>query len=162
MAYVGMMRRVCAGLALCLSLGGAAQAGVTDPASLDAMVQQAGYRNERKSDSVWALDFSGKTLTTFKVAVALSDDKSLVIVFVIVADHSTFTPDAAFLKMLARENFDIDEVKTGLDDDGDLFVRIDAPARILDAQEFKHDVDQVAAAADEVASKIATGAGSAK
>ena len=38
--------------------------------------------------------------------------------------------------------------------DGDLFVRIDMPLRILDATELKHAVDQVANASDELYPKI--------
>ncbi len=50
-------------------------------------------------------------------------------------------------------NHHVDRVKIGLDDDGDTFVRVDLSLRLLDAQEFKLNVEQVAAGADELAGK---------
>jgi len=53
-------------------------------------------------------------------------------------------------------NHRVDRVKIGLDDDGDTFVRVDLSLRVLDAQEFKLNVEQVAAGADEVFAGIQT------
>jgi len=53
-----------------------------------------------------------------------------------------------FMDAVAHANQTYDYVKCGLDKDDDLFVRIDFPMRLLDSQEMKAIVDQVADAAD--------------
>jgi hypothetical protein len=47
-------------------------------------------------------------------------------------------------------NHELDRVKIGTDDDGDAFVRLDASLRVLDVEETKEDMEQVASASDEV------------
>lgn len=49
---------------------------------------------------------------------------------------------------------EFDYVKGGLDKDEDLFVRIDSNPRVLDLQEFKAPVEQVARSADDVYKQI--------
>ena len=54
------------------------------------------------------------------------------------------------MKKLLGLNEQLDRVKIGLDKEGDVFVRIDLSIRILDKQELKENLDQAAAAANDV------------
>ena len=58
------------------------------------------------------------------------------------------------LQKLLRLNEDLDRVKIGIDQSGDVFVRIDLSVRTVDAQELKENIKQLAAATDEVFAAI--------
>jgi hypothetical protein len=139
---------------LAVGLQASALAG-QDKASAGKVVQlleEAGYSYAKAADSVWTVDFHGKALPEFKLIATTNQD--LVILFVIVAEKKDIklTPEA-MLKLL-RLNDNLDRVKIGIDKEGDLFVRVDLSARALDGKEFKQNLDQVAAAADEVFAAI--------
>jgi hypothetical protein len=117
------------------------------PAIVDKMLAQSGYSFTKKTSNVWTIDFTGKTLSKFKVILSTGPD--LVVMFVTVAKKADFQLTSESMFKLARINHALDRIKAGLDDDGDIFVRIDLSDRILDVKEFKINVEQLAAAADE-------------
>ena len=123
---------------------------VANATRLQTLLTQAGYEIHTTSDKtvVW-IPFTGKNLAQYKV-IAASGDDGLDVIFVVVAGKSQFamTPDLA--RMMLRLNHTLDRVKVGIDDDGDAFVRVDSSIRVMDQAEVKSEVDQVAAAADEV------------
>jgi hypothetical protein len=135
-------------MALPALLAATAPAAAFTKDTLEATLTQDGYNFARASDAVWAIDFNGKSAGPFKVVVALGADEKLVVMFVIIADHAKFTASRELLYTLARQNFALDRAKLGLDDDGDLFVRIDGSPHAIDAAELKIDIEQLAACAD--------------
>ena len=128
-----------------------AQSGVGKIAQL---LKASSYDFSQKTDTVWSADFKGKSLSTFRLVVAVQDD--VMVTFVTVAEKARIPLSADFMHKLLRYNSTLDRVKIGLDDDGDLFVRCDASVRVLDSKELAAIVDQVSAAADEVYKGIAT------
>jgi hypothetical protein len=112
------------------------------------LLDQSGYTYTKAADGVWAIPFKGKGLTDFNVVVATQQD--IAVIFAIVAEKKNFrvTPEA--MGKLLRLNSDLDRVKIGIDEEGDTFARVDLSIRILDGQEFKANIEQVAAAADVV------------
>ena len=143
------------GLLLSLPAWGAdAPAPAPDPnaAMVFRLLDADGYQYTKKSDTVWYVMKHGATLGDFKVIGANEGD--LLVVFVTVArkDHIEMDMDLA-AKMLALNN-DLDQVKIGIDNDGDAFVRTDISIRMLDKQGFKETVEQVAAAAEETFAAI--------
>lgn len=129
------------------------------PAGAQKMVRlmtEAGYQFKvaPRSNTVWSINFTGKTLQDIKVVLTVEDD--LVVIFVTVAQkaHMQLTPVCT--DRLLHLNDELDRVKVGLDDDDDLFVRTDSSLRTLDAQELKAEVGQVAASADIVYNRIST------
>jgi hypothetical protein len=114
------------------------------------LLEVSGYnfKQSPKSDKVWVVDFKGKSLASFKVVLATQDD--LLVTFVTVTEKKRLPTSSEFLAKLLKFNHSLDRVKIGIDDDGDLFVRTDVTIRVLDNQEFKLNIEQVAAAADEV------------
>jgi hypothetical protein len=122
-------------------------------AKVDQIAKASGYDFSRKTDAVWAADFTGKNLKNFRLIVAIQDD--VLVTFVTIAEKAKMPVNTAFMRKLLRYNSTLDRVKIGYDDDGDLFVRCDASVRVLDAKEFHSIVDQVSAASDEVYKGIA-------
>ena len=118
------------------------------------LVKASPYDFTQKTDTVWSADFKGKSLSAFRLVVAVQDD--VMVTFVTVAEKPRIPLSVDFMHKLLRFNSTLDRVKIGLDDDGDLFVRCDASVRILDAKELAAIVDQVSAAADEVYKGVAT------
>jgi hypothetical protein len=131
----------------------AATGTATGTAKVDQLMKASGYDFSRKNDSVWAADFEGKSLKSFRLVVAVQDD--VLVSFVTIAEKARMPVNTAFMRKLLRYNSTLDRVKIGFDDDGDLFVRCDASVRVLDAKEFHSIVDQVSAASDEVYKGIA-------
>jgi hypothetical protein len=123
-------------------------------AHVTQLLNGSGYQYTKKTETVWTTPFNGKSLKNFTVILAVQDD--LLVTFVIVAKKANIQVTPEFMFTLLRANHSLDHVKVGLDDDGDLFVRNDSSVRILDAEEFKAEIKQVAAAADEVHEKTAS------
>lgn len=121
---------------------------VKDQAKMESLMKRAGYDFEKKADGVWVVIRNGKQLASFKEIVAL--EKGLVVVFVIVAHKADMEMDLDLATRMLAMNHEFDRVKIGTDDDGDAFVRLDASLRVLDVEETKEDMEQVASAADEV------------
>jgi hypothetical protein len=76
------------------------------------------------------------------------------VIFVTVVEKRRMPVTTDFLHTLLKFNHEFDRVKVGLDADDDLSVRIDAPLRLADAQEFHDIVTQIKNASDEIYGKI--------
>ncbi len=113
----------------------------------------SGYQYKQFNPTVWAIDFEGKAIGSFKVI--LTTREHLVVVFTVIAKKAEVPLTPELMQTLLRANSSFDRVKIGFDDDGDLIVRTDLSARILDLQELKDNVEQVAAAVNELYETIA-------
>lgn len=118
------------------------------PAKLPELLEASGYNYTKAKENVWTIPFKGKSLTQFSVFVAYS--AGLVVVGAVPAEKRQLKVTPDLLHQLLKFNDDLDRVKVAIDSDGDISVRIDSSLRVLDAEEFKAVVEQVAAAADEV------------
>jgi hypothetical protein len=116
------------------------------------LLDQSGYTYTKHSDTVWSINRRGNYLSEFKVVIGTGND--LMVTFVTVAKKAQLKRSEDLLFMLLRLDHEFDYVKVGLDDDQDLFVRVDSSPRLLDLQEFKATVEQVAKSADEVYGKV--------
>ena len=138
------------GLVLALPAWAAdAPAPTPDPAAAKVfrLLEGSGYEYTKKSDTVWYIMRHGTNLGDFKVIGANEGD--LLVVFVTVAKKAHIEMDMDLAAKMLSLNNDLDQVKIGIDNDGDAFVRTDISIRILDQEAFKAVVDQVAAAAEE-------------
>jgi hypothetical protein len=124
---------------------------------LEKLLESSGYKSAAKvKEAVWTIDFSGKNLPKFKVVVsATENDKGGI--FTALADpvgkNQLPRNRGKFDELLMKANSDFDYVKTGVDKDGDVFVRADIPPG-ADLASFKIIVEQVAAATDELYGKL--------
>jgi hypothetical protein len=112
-----------------------------------ALLDSSGYHYTKLTPKIWSIDFTGKSLPKFKVLV-VGDE--LDVIFVIIADHDKYTFSPELAKKLLAFDSSMDRVKVGINDTGDLFVRVDVTSRTMDEADFKANVEQVAAASDEV------------
>jgi len=129
----------------------AAAAGLTtaeSSAKTERLLADSGHTFVKKTDTVWFIEYHGKSLANYKVIVAVEDDLMVVFVTVVRKAQMQLTPE--FAEKLLRASSRFDRVKIGLDNDGDLFVRCDASVRVTDLTEFKALLDQVANVSDEL------------
>jgi hypothetical protein len=115
--------------------------------TVDTLIAQSGYTFTKIKSNVWTINYTGKTLPKFKVIITTSQDMVVMFVTLITKDNFQLTSEAMY-KML-RINYRLDRIKAGIDNDGDVSVRIDVSSRTLDLPEFKINVEQLAAASDE-------------
>jgi glucose/arabinose dehydrogenase len=134
---------------------GAARAQATQAASaakVEQLLKQSGYAYTTHSPNTWSVEFDRKNLGKFRVIISTGSD--IVVTFAILAKKAQITKAPDMLETLLSANHDYDYAKIGLDGDGDLFVRVDCPLRLVDAQELKSIIGQVANASDEVFTKV--------
>ncbi len=123
-------------------------------AKLAQILERSGYTYRKAADNVWVVNFKGKSLSDINVFVTSAED--LVVMGAVVAAKKSMRVTAEMMFKLLRLVHDIDRVKIGFDDDEDLFVRAEVAARIFDLDEFKSDMEQVAAGTDKVHAAIKT------
>lgn len=116
------------------------------------LLDASGYAYTKKTDTVWYVVKHGTTLGDFKVIGANEGD--LLVVFVTIARKADIEMDMDLAAKMLSLNNDLDQVKIGIDNDGDAFVRTDISIRILDKEAFKAVVEQVAASAEEAFAAI--------
>jgi hypothetical protein len=75
--------------------------------------------------------------------ILVSEENGMLIIGTVVRPKATLDTSAATLLKLMQLSNDLDYVKIGIDNDGDLFVRSELRARMLDAAEFKAAVQNV-------------------
>jgi hypothetical protein len=100
------------------------------------------------SENILTVPFKGKELGNFEVFV--SGDKDILVMFVTVATQQQYKPSVEMFGKLLSENQELDRVKIGIGKEGDVAVRIDLTMRTLDKRELTENLDQLAAASDQV------------
>ncbi|MDX2242079.1 MAG: hypothetical protein NW224_15445 [Leptolyngbyaceae cyanobacterium bins.302] len=123
-------------------------------AKIAQFLQQAGGSYTKVSETVWKVPYEGKSLANFDVMVITVPEADLVVSGVVVAEKKQLKLSQDLLYKLLKFNNSADRVKVGIDDDGDLFIRIETSGRTLDLEQFKADTEQLAAATDELHRQI--------
>lgn len=124
----------------------------TSSAKLPNLLEQSGYTYSKVSDNIWTISFHGKALPDFKVMI--STGEGMAVMFVVVAEKKQLRVTPELMRSLLLMNDDFDRVKIGIDKNGDLFVRVDSTVRVMDLEELKANIEQVAAATDEITKAI--------
>jgi hypothetical protein len=137
------MTRLMAGLLVVLALGGLSAAQCTS--KINDYVTGSGYTVKvAKPCAMWiisdALDFPRNGLQGL---ILVAEQGDMLIVGTVVRPKATLDTSAATLLNFMRLSNDLDSVKIGIDNDGDLFVRVELRSRMLDAAEFKTTVQDV-------------------
>ena len=130
--------------------GGHAQSAAATPgaAKTQQLLQDSGYQFMQYNPTTWSIDRTASSLKSFKVI--LGADNDFLVIGVVVAQKARMQMTPEFMQSLLRFNHTLDRVKIGIDDDGDLFVRTESSVRLVDTQEFKTLVEQVATSANRV------------
>jgi len=138
-----------AGLLLCSHVSTSpARAQDKSSGKVAALLEASGYTYTKAAEGVWAVSFEGKSLPRFNVVASVQPDILVLFTIVVEKKDLKLTPEA--MQRLLKLNGNLDRVKIGIDKEGDLFVRVDLSTRVLDAREMKENIEQVAAATDEV------------
>jgi hypothetical protein len=121
-------------------------------AKLAQILERSGYTYKKAADNVWLVNFKGDSLADINVIV--TSNEGLIIMAVVVAEKSAMRVTPEMMRKLLKLTHEIDRVKIGFDNDDDLFVRSEVSARLFDLEEFKSDMQQVAAASDKIHAAI--------
>ena len=115
-------------------------------ADIVALLEKSGYSYRKVSDGLWEIPGTGKNLKEFGIRLALADD--LMLVMVKLAGRNELRLEPALLTKLLELNHKFDSIKLALSEDM-IYLRMDAHLRLLDGQELKYLVEQIANATDE-------------
>jgi len=135
----------------------ARSAPATDPTAAAAtkvaqLLSRSGYTYTTHNKTTWSTELERKNIGKVRVIISVGGD--IVVIFAILAKKANIQKTTQFLETLLSANHDYDYAKIGLDKDGDLFVRIDTPARVIDGQDLKSVIQQVANSSDELYAKV--------
>ncbi len=106
------------------------------------------YPYKTIADGVWTIDFTGKSLLSFRVLAGA--DKGILTAFAVIAKADQFASSAELMAMLLKLNSSLNSVRVALDADDDLIVETKLSIRLLDAAELKSKIDEFAGAADTI------------
>lgn len=121
-------------------------------AKIVQLLEDSGHNYGKAGENVWAIRYKGNHLSEFGVIVI--GHENLLILVGVVAEKKDFNATPEMMKKLLSLNDDLDRVKVGIDGDGDLFNRIDLSLRVVDAQEFKANLEQISSAVDQTYAAI--------
>jgi hypothetical protein len=124
-----------------------------------ALLEKSGYTYTKVSDGVWEIPGTGKNLKEFGIRLALADD--ILLVMVKIADRKDLKLQPALLTKLLELNHKFDSIKLALSEDM-AYLRMDSHLRLLDGEELKYLVTQIANAADETYPQVKQFIGAAK
>ena len=116
-----------------------------------ALLEKSGYTYTKVSDGVWEIPGTGKNLKEFGIRLALADD--ILLVMVKLAERKELRLQPPLLTKVLELNHKFDSIKLALSEEM-LYLRMDTHLRLLDNQELKYLVEQIANATDETYPQI--------
>lgn len=128
-----------------------AQAKSKSPADIVALLEKSGYTYTKVSDGVWEIPGTGKNLKEFGIRLVIADD--ILLVMVKLADRKDLKLQPPLLTKLLELNHKFDSIKLALSEEI-AYLRMDTHLRLLDGEELKYLVTQIANAADETYPQI--------
>jgi len=128
-----------------------AQSKTKVAADIVALLEKSGYTYTKVGDGIWEIPGTGKNVKEFGIRLALADDILLVMVKLVERKDLKLQP--ALLTKVLELNHKFDSIKLALSEDM-LYARMDTHLRLLDGQELKYLVEQIANAADETYPQI--------
>ena len=128
-----------------------AQTSPAEEARVSALLSASKIKFVKHSGSktaAWTIDRRGIERGEFQVVVTVKSD--LLIVFVTVEQKARLQRTPELDQKLLKMSHQFDFAKIGIDDDDDVFVRIDTHLRLLDSAALVEIVEQVARVTDIV------------
>ena len=128
-----------------------AQTSPAEEARVSALLSASKIKFVKHSGSktaAWTIDRRGPERGEFQVVVTVKGD--LLIVFVTVEQKARVQRTPELDQKLLKMSHKFDFVKIGIDDDDDVFVRIDTHLRLLDSAALVEMVEQVSRITDSV------------
>jgi hypothetical protein len=115
-------------------------------------LKQSGFTYTKASETVWVVKSKGNILGDFETFVATNEN--VVVIGVVMARQKNLKMTQEALLKILKLNHDNDFVKIGIDEDNDLFVRLERKIRTLDFEEFIACYSEVILASDNVYKNI--------
>jgi hypothetical protein len=128
-----------------------AQTSPAEEARVSALLSASKIKFVKHSSpktAAWTIDRRSAERGEFQVVVTVKSD--LLIVFVTVEQKARIQRTPELDQKLLKMSYKFDFVKIGIDDDDDVFVRIDTHLRLLDSAALVEIVEQVARITDIV------------
>jgi len=128
-----------------------AQTSPAEEARVSALLSASKIKFVKHSGSktaAWTIDRRGAERGEFQVVVTVKSD--LLIVFVTVEQKARVQRTPELDQKLLKMSYKYDFVKIGIDDDDDVFVRIDTHLRLLDSAALVEIIEQVSRITDNV------------
>ena len=116
-----------------------------------ALLEKSGYSYRKVGDGLWEIPGTGRNLKEFGITLALADD--ILLVMVKLAGRKELKLEPALVTKLLELNHKFDSIKLALSEDM-IYLRMDTHLRLLDNQELKYLVEQIANATDETYPQI--------
>lgn len=115
---------------------------------IENLLNKMSYQVEKADSNTWSIPFKGNHIPQLQVVI--TESEGLTVFFCIVKEKASTTISVDKRLKLLNYNMDFDRAKIGIDDEDNLMVRIDISTRIADQHEMEANIEQLAAAADEV------------
>jgi putative sensory transduction regulator len=115
------------------------------------LLEKSGYSYSKVREGVWEIPGTGKNLKEFGIRLVVAEDVLLVMVKLV--DRKDVKLQPALMTRLLELNHKFDWIKIALSDDM-LYLRMDTHVRLVDSQELKYLVEQIANATDETYPQI--------
>lgn len=116
-------------------------------ARMGSAVEQSGFRSKQFNDHVWAV--YGKDKSGREWRVICGGNAEQYVIGIVVAEKKNMRLTDEAMRRLLKLSHESDHVKIGLDNDDDLFVRVELKTPWLDLDEFKFAVNQSIKAAEQ-------------
>jgi hypothetical protein len=126
----------------------AAPAADSPVARLSAAIEKSGQSWQKPQGNVWVQVRDGKNIPRIGLFATSAED--VVVVGATVADAKSMRLDAAAARRLLTAAGNYYKVKVTLIENGNLVIRVDTAARLIDGPELAAQADLVARAADEL------------
>ncbi len=121
----------------------------TASAKTGRLLEATGVSYKKIDDGIWGVSYKGENRNEITVIVTAYQEYVIIFTQVASAEDLSLTP--AIMKRLLEVNDEVDWAKVGLDEKGDLFVRIDLSIRTVDKDELLQCILQTADVTDIVA-----------
>lgn len=126
----------------------AAPGADTPAARLSAAVEKSGQKWQKPQNNVWIQVRDGKHIP--RIGLFASSAGEVVFVGATVVDAKALKLDGATARKLLTAAGTYDKVKVTLIENGNLVIRVDTAARLIDGPELAAQADLVARATDEL------------
>lgn len=123
----------------------------TAPERLLSLLEKTGYGYSKAGEGIWVVTLEGKNLKEIGIIVQSVED--LVLLQTQVAERKAVADKPALLLKLLELNHEYDAVKFAVSPEM-LYARTEAHARLLDPDQLKYLINQLALLADEASPQL--------
>ncbi|HYX70341.1 MAG TPA: hypothetical protein VE825_14485 [Terriglobales bacterium] len=118
-------------------------------ALMEQALQRSGLKYRKVQDRYWFATCDSKLVATCQILMTATPE--ILVMGVVIKKKDALNPTPEMLAGLLHLNHNLERVKVGIDDDGDLFERVEVSVKGLDADEILADLKLVQEAIEPTA-----------